>query len=107
MAILLSISLVVITYPISIFYFIEKKWSSTNSKKVCEITYSKIQGRNHLLSHYASKMIYINDEAKKHDISGQKYIIPNEYFNLFNSAFPNYQIEKFQTYFMPKMPFKY
>ena len=97
------------SYYIPYFYFLfhRKKWSSTNSKKVCEITYSKIQGRNHLLSHYANKMIYKNEEAKKHDISEEKYIIPNEYFNLFNSAFPNYQIEKFQTYFMTKMPFKY
>ena len=97
------------SYYIPYFYFLfhRKKWSSTNSKKVCEITYSKIQGRNNLLSHYASKMIFKNEEAKKHDISEQKYIIPNEYLNIFNSAFPNYHIEKFETYFMAKMPFRY
>ena len=97
------------SYYIPYFYFLfhRKKWSSTNSQKVCEITYSKIQGRNNLLSHYPNKNIFKNEEAKKHDISEQKYIIPNEYFNIFNSAFPNYNIEKSESYFMTKMPFKY
>ena len=97
------------SYYIPYFYFLfnRKKWSSTNSQKVCEITYSKIQGRNNLLSHYPNKNIFKNEEAKKNDISEQKYIIPNEYFNIFNSAFPNYNIDKCENYFMTKMPFKY
>ena len=55
------------TYYIPYFYFIfnDKKWPNTNSKKVCEITYSKIQGRNNLISHYSNKIIYKNDLSKK------------------------------------------
>ena len=96
------------SYYIPYFYFLfhNKKWSSTNSKKVCEITYSKIQGRNSLLSHYSSKIIYKNSEAKKPD-SNNKYLIPNEYYNIFNSAYPNYTVEKFESYFITKMPFRY
>ena len=43
------------SYYIPYFYFLfnGKKWNSTNSKKICEITYSKIQGKNYLLSHYS------------------------------------------------------
>ena len=97
------------SYYIPYFYFLfhRKKWSSTNSQKVCEITYSKIQGRNNLLSHYPNKNIFKNEEAKKHDISEQKYIMPNEYLNIFNSAFPNYNIDRCENYFMTKMPFRY
>ena len=93
--------------PYFFFLFNKKKWPNTNSQKVCEITYSKIQGRNNLLLHYSQNMIYKNKEANKHDISEKKYIIPNEYFSIFNTAFPNYNIEKYDTYFMTKMPFKY
>jgi hypothetical protein len=96
------------SYYIPYFYFLfnNKKWSSTNSKKVCEITYSKIQGRNSLLSHYSNKIIYKNNEVKKLD-SNNKYIIPNEYYNIFSSAFPNYNVEKFEFHFKTKMPFRY
>ena len=97
------------SYYIPYFYFLfhKKKWSSTNSQKICEITYSKIQGRNNLLSHYAKNIIYKNEHVFNNDISEQKYIIPNEYFTIFNNAFPNYNIEKFETYFITKMPFRY
>ena len=44
------------SYFIPYFYFMfnNKKWSSTNSKKICEITYSKVQGRSNLISYYAN-----------------------------------------------------
>lgn len=96
------------SYYIPYFYFIfnGKKWSSTNSQKICEITYSKIQGRNNLLSHYSNKIIFRNEEAKKYN-SEQKFIIPNEYKTIFNQAFPNFTIEEAKYYFITKMPFKY
>ena len=95
-------------YYIPYFYFLfhEKKWSSTNSQKVCQITYSKIQGRNSLLSHYSSKMVFKNSEVKKYDVN-TKFIIPNEYYNLFLNAFPNFSVDKFENYFVTKMPFRY
>ena len=97
------------SYYIPYFYFLfhRKKWASTNSQKVCEITYSKIQGKNNLLSHYSSKIIFKNEKAKKIDITEEKYTIPNEYFSIFNNAFPNYNVEKHETYFVTKMPFRY
>ena len=55
------------SYYIPFFYYLfhNKKWSSTNSKKVCEITYSKIQGKNNLYAHYSKQIIYKNDAKKK------------------------------------------
>ncbi len=96
------------SYYIPYFYsvFNGKKWSSTNSQKICEITYSKIQGRNNLLSHYSNKIIFRNDEAKKYN-SEQKFKIPNEYRDIFNKAFPNFIVEESQYYFITKIPFKY
>ena len=96
------------SYYIPYFYcsFNGKKWGSTNSQKICEITYSKIQGRNNLLSHYSNKIIFRNKDLKKND-NDQKYIIPNDYKDIFKSAFPNYHIEEFKYYFLTKMPNKY
>ncbi len=96
------------SYYIPYFYYLfdHKKWSSTNSQKICEITYSKIQGRNNLLSHYPNKIIYRNNEVKKID-NDNKYIIPNDYNKIFNSIYPNYIMEKHATYFITKMPFRY
>ena len=95
-------------YYIPYFYYLfnNKKWPSTNSQKVCEITYSKVQGRNSLLSHYSNKITFKNSEVKKINVNS-KFIIPNEYYNIFNSAFPNYNVEKFESYFITKMPFRY
>ena len=96
------------SYYIPYFYFLfnGKKWSSTNSQKICEITYSKIQGRNNLLSHYSNKIIFRNEDSKKYNID-QKFIIPNEYRVIFNKYFPNYIVEDYNFYFITKMPFKY
>ena len=96
------------SYYIPYFYFLfnGKKWSSTNSVKICEITYSKIQGRNNLLSHYSNKIVFRNEEAKKYNPE-QKFIFPNEYRIIFNKCFPNYIIEDYNFYFITKMPFKY
>ena len=97
------------SYYIPYFYFLfhGKKWSNTNSQKMCEITYSKIQGRYNLLSHYSSKIIFHNEEARKIYNSEKKFIIPNEYKMIFKIAFPNQYIEENQYNFITKLPFKY
>ncbi len=96
------------SYYVPYFYFLfnGKKWSCTNSQKVCEITYSKIQGKNNLLTHYSHKIIFYNNDITKYNIA-QKYIIPNEYRVIFDKAFPNYNVEEYKYYFLTKMPFKY
>lgn len=94
------------SYFIPYFYFMfnRKMWSSTNSQKICEITYSKIQGKNNLFSHYPNKIIYFNEETKE-VTPEQKYYIPNEYKLMFNKAFPNRFIEEYQYYFVTKVPY--
>jgi len=93
------------SYYIPYFYYLfnGKRWSSTNSQKICEITYSKVQGRNNLLFHYANKIVFRNDDAKRNNIE-QKYIIPNEYKIIFTRAFPNYIVDDYKYYFICKIP---
>ena len=95
------------SYYIPYFYFIfnKKKWAGTNSKKVCELTYSKVQGKNDLSNHYPSKIIYDNKESKM-VTPEQKYIIPNAFKLIFNKCFPNEPIEEYKYYFITKMPKK-
>ena len=95
------------SYYIPYFYFMfnGKMWSSTNSKKICELTYSKVQGKNNLLSHYPIKIIYYNEDAL--DVTPeQQYIIPNVYKLIFNKCFPKEKIEEKKFYFITKMPSK-
>ena len=93
------------SYYIPYFYYMfnGKMWSSTNSKKICELTYSKVQGKENLLAHYPIKIIYGNEEAKK-VFPEQKYIIPNVYKIIFNKLFPEEKIEEYKFYFITKMP---
>lgn len=93
------------SYYIPYFYYMfnGKMWSSTNSKKICELTYSKVQGKKNLLAHYPIKIVYVNEEAKN-VIPEQKYIIPNVYKIIFNKLFPKEKIEEFKFYFITKMP---
>ena len=92
------------SYFIPYFYFMfnDKKWSSTNSKKICEITYSKVQGRANLISYYANKIIFFNNV--KEVTEDQKYIIPNDYKKIFIQLFPNQIIEENNFYFITKIP---
>ena len=93
------------SYYIPYFYFMfnGKMWSCTNSKKVCELTYSKVQGKNNLLSHYPIKIIYCNEDAL--DVTPeQQYIIPNVYKLIFNKCFPKQKIEEKKFYFITKIP---
>ena len=93
------------SYYIPYFYYMfnGKMWSSTNSKKICELTYSKVQGKKNLLGHYPIKIVYVNEEAKN-VIPEQKYIIPNVYKIIFNKLFPEEKIEEYKFYFITKMP---
>ena len=92
-------------YYIPYFYFLfnGKMWSRTNSKKICELTYSKVQGKNDLLGHYPIKIIYYNEEAFNVKPE-QQYIIPNVYKLIFNKYFPKEKIEEKKFYFITKMP---
>ena len=93
------------SYYIPYFYYMfnGKMWSNTNSKKVCELTYSKVQGKTNLLAHYPSKIVYCNEEAFN-VTPEQKYVIPNVYKLVFNKFFPKEKIEEYKFYFITKMP---
>jgi hypothetical protein len=93
------------SYYIPYFYYMfnGKMWSSTNSKKVCELTYSKVQGKKNLLGHYPSKIVYGNEEAFN-VTPEQKYIIPNIYKLVFYKYFPKQKIEEYKYYFITKIP---
>ena len=95
------------SYSIPYFYsvFNGKKWIDTNSQKVCEITYSKYQGRNELISHYPNKIIFFNDDIDIKNGANNNFFIPNEYKSLFKQLFPNQQIEEKEEGFVTKIPF--
>ena len=97
------------SYYIPYFYhvFNGKKWTDTNSQKVCEITYSKFQGRNELISHYPNKIIYFNNVIKLKKDVNDNFFIPNEYKLLFKKLFPNQQIEENDSGFFIKIPFDF
>ena len=80
-----------------------KKWTDTNSKKICEITYSKIQGRHELISHYPNKIIFFNDILDMK--TGNKFFIPKDYLMLFKQLFPNHPIEENNFGFFTGVPF--
>jgi hypothetical protein len=94
------------SYYIPYFYYLfnGKMWSSTNSQKICELTYSKIQGKKGLISHYVGKIVYQNDSLRVN--SEQKFIIPNEFGYIFRQAFPKQYIEEYKYYFLTKIPVK-
>ena len=94
------------SYFIPYFYYMfnGKMWFSTNSQKVCKLTYSKIQGKKGLISHYIGKIVYQNDSLRVN--SEQKFIIPNEFGFIFRQAFPKQYIEEYKYYFLTKIPGK-
>ena len=92
-------------YYIPYFYFMfnGNMWFGTNSQKICELAYSKVQGKAALLEHYPSKIVFCNDEALE-VTPEQGYIIPNIYKLYFNECFPKEKIEEYKYYFVTKMP---
>ena len=93
------------SYYIPYFYFMfnGNMWFGTNSQKICELAYSKVQGKEALLDHYPSKIVFCNEEALE-VTPEQKYIIPNIYKLYFNECFPKEKIEEYKYYFITKMP---
>ena len=93
------------SYYLPYFYYMfnGKKWTDTNSKKICEITYSKIQGRHELISHYPNKIIFFNDILDMK--TGNKFFIPKDYLMLFKQLFPNHPIEENNFGFFTGVPF--
>ena len=93
------------SYYVPYFYFMfnGKMWFGTNSQKICELAYSKVQGRIALLNHYPSKIVFHNEEALE-VTPEQRYIIPNIYKLYFNECFPKEKIEEYKYYFITKMP---
>ena len=84
------------SYYIPYFYYMfnGKNWSGSNSQKICEITYSKIQGKNQLIKHYPNKMIYFHKEGENflNNNTQKIFLIPNIYKNYYISLYPNSQI---------------
>ena len=93
------------SYYIPYFYFMfnGKMWFGTNSQKICQLAYSKVQGKEALLNHYPSTIVFNNDEALE-VTPEQRYIIPNIYKLYFNECFPKEKIEEYKYYFITKMP---
>ena len=93
------------SYSLPYFYFMfnGKKWIGTNSKKICEITYSKVQGRNELISHYPNKVIFFNEIHNMK--TGNKFFIPKNYLMLFKQLFPSHPIEENSFGFFTTIPF--
>ena len=93
------------SYYVPYFYFMfnGKMWFGTNSQKICELAYSKVQGKIALSEHYPDKIVFHNEEALE-VTPEQKYIIPNIYKLYFNECFPKEKIEEYKYYFITKMP---
>ena len=89
--------------PLDIIYFFYrfngKKWPNTNSLKICELVFSKIQGINKMIKHYPIKVMYQkimmkNEEENKKDIDiylkdKKDIVIPIVFLNEFNIIYPN------------------
>ena len=69
-----------------------KRWPNTNSIKICELLFSKIQGTTKIIKHFPIKNMYqklINNENK----STKQIIIPLCYYNFFNEIYPEVEIK--------------
>ena len=83
-----------------------KRWENTNSVKVCEIVYSKIQGVPRMIKHYPVKVMYLKDYHGVKEETELNYPqfsaiaqnvpkpeIPVIFTNLFVKIYPNVPIE--------------
>jgi len=82
------------TFYIPYFYFLfnQNSWSGTNSQKICELSYSKIQGKNQLHKHYPAKIIFVNIDGEnlKNNPNPKVFRLPNIYKSMFISIYPNF-----------------
>ena len=87
-----------------LFYeeFAGKKWSNFNSKKMCQLAYSKYQGRNDLIKYiqsklginklnnintkYVKKTFYINNNINNKILPQVE--IPSKYYNMYLNYYP-------------------
>ena len=92
-------------YIVNFYYsFNGKKWENTNSVKICNIVYSKIQDISKMIKHYPNKVMYLkdletidNEENEKYDSSNiqlhfvnlPKVDIPLIYEEIFHKIFPH------------------
>ena len=80
-----------------------KKWANTNSVKICEIVYSKIQGITKMVKHYPIKVMYQKEIKDKSSESVEKELdenghsssiaIPRAYQKEFEKIYPLVKIE--------------
>ena len=99
-------------YIINFYYsFNGKKWENTNSVKICELVYSKIQGITKMIKHYPIKVMYLRDmenpeeDSKSNSNNSSNSIttnshnsipraeIPLIYKHIFEKIYPNIRIE--------------
>lgn len=75
------------------------KWAYTKSEKVCEISYSKIQGKDRLVNHYPPKHIFINKPYSEVNRVAplRQFNCVNAYSNTFLSSIA-YNNERFFIY---------
>ena len=81
-------------YIIHFFHlFNGKKWNNTNSVKICEIVYSKIQGISKMIKHYQVKVKDKSIEGSKKDNKDTNHsltiAIPEVYKEIFETVYPN------------------
>ena len=81
--------------PLDIVYFYYKfngkRWANTNSIKICEILFSKIQG-NKIIKHFPIKNIYLNPNVNENE-NNKLIIIPLCYLNIFKKIYPQIEIK--------------
>lgn len=84
-------------YLINFYHiFNGKSWIGTNSKKICEISYSKIQGKSKIKKHYPQKIITAQPEVTVPD----RLVIPIQYLQIFHAFHPLAQTPTMGSYFV-------
>ena len=72
------------------YRFNGKKWPNTNSIKICEIIFAKIQGNTKIIKHFPYKKMY-NKTLNQNEFK-QYIIIPLCYLDVFKEIYPHIEI---------------